>query len=287
MTKKQNFSLGTANLGMSYGVTNNSSFDPHHSRGILTKAINYGIRTFDTAPDYGIAEELLGELATEINPIKVVTKIPKMDTYSIENVYSSLQESARKLRTNSFFGVLFHDSFAHKKPNLDFISNQLLETGITTRIGFSAYSHEELIEGKNRNSHWNFFQIPENIADRRSMNSGDLELMSHNGDLLQIRSAFLQGLLLANPDDLATQFAEIRNISLVLREISEDCGVSVLDLCLSYTNKISWSSGTIVGAAREEQIESIIKYKNIDIDLEKVPTLSPQYLDPRNWQTSS
>jgi hypothetical protein len=48
-------------------------------------------------------------------------------------------------------------------------------------------------------------------------------------------------------------------------------------------NRIPWSSSTIIGAASEFQLASILNYRDIDLKLEDLPVLSPFLLDPRNW----
>jgi aryl-alcohol dehydrogenase-like predicted oxidoreductase len=53
--------LGTAQLGLDYGV-NNLTGKPRfeESRAIIQTALESGITAFDTAPAYGDSEEILG-----------------------------------------------------------------------------------------------------------------------------------------------------------------------------------------------------------------------------------
>jgi len=148
LTRNQQFTLGTANLGTQYGVMNGEKYDSRKSRQILLSAIDLGIHSFDTAPDYGSAEELLGEVLGEMTSHEIFTKIPKMNDYTIEKVLKSCQDSMLKLKSEKLSGVLFHDPNAYKVKALVSISNEILSRGITNKIGFSAYTKEELIEGK-------------------------------------------------------------------------------------------------------------------------------------------
>jgi len=286
MPTQKEFILGTANLGMQYGITNTSMFNLMDSRKIIQRALKLGIRTFDTSPDYGIAESVLGETRQLRKDLKMITKIPRMSSYTFQNVFTSLKESAAKMRSQTLDGVLFHDPDAHKVRELKEISKQILEIGITKRIGFSAYSLEDLINGKNNNPSWNLFQISENIADQRKIYSSDLMTMYKLGDTFQVRSVFLQGLLLLSGNDVKVKFQEVFPVVYQLQNIAKDLEVTVLDLCLSYVNRIPWSSSTIIGAASEFQLASILNYVDVDFKFEELPVLSPHFLDPRNWKTN-
>ncbi len=286
MKTPKEFILGTANLGMQYGITNVNGFNPKDSKKIINEALKLGIRTFDTSPDYGIAESILGETQKLSKNLKMITKIPRMSSYTFENVYSSLKKSVAKMESQTLDGVLFHDPDAHKVRQLNEISKQIIEIGITKRIGFSAYSMQDLITGKEKNPIWNLFQISENIADRRKIYSSELTAMSRSGDTFQVRSAFLQGLLLMPENEVKVRFQEAYPLVCQLNNVAKKYGVTVLDLCLSYVNRIPWSNSTVIGAASEFQIASIINYVDIDLKFEELPVLSSHLLDPRNWKTN-
>jgi aryl-alcohol dehydrogenase-like predicted oxidoreductase len=283
MKTAKDFILGTANLGMQYGITNKKEHDIRDSRNILNAAIRYGINTFDTSPSYGEAENLIGEKAKKVPNLRAITKIPEMESYDFDSVYKSLTDSAKKTGTENLYGVLFHDPYAHKVNNLNQLSKQILETGITKKIGFSAYSVEDILQGKEKNPIWNFFQIPENIADRRNFNSPELISMSKSGDTFHVRSVFLQGLLLINENELDLKFNELRFLIRNLDKKAKNLDVTLLDLCISYTQRIPWSSGTIIGVASENQLKSIFQYSDCELELDDLPVLSSYVLDPRNW----
>ena len=54
--------LGTAQLGMNYGITNKKGkLNFKESKDILNQAISFGIKTLDKAQNYGDAENLIGQ----------------------------------------------------------------------------------------------------------------------------------------------------------------------------------------------------------------------------------
>lgn len=275
--------LGTANLGAQYGITNSSEFDVSSSQDVINLAVNKGLEIFDTAPQYGVAEELLGEcLRYEIEP-KIITKIPSVASYTYEYVYDSIASSLHRLGKIKLFGVMFHDPEIYKKKGIREISKKLLESGLVERIGFSAYSLESVISAKDSNEYFTIFQVPENILDGRLVNSKDLLELSYSGNLFFVRSVFLQGLLLLDSNKLPSRFQKYKNIFEQVEQLAQQSSVTKLDLCLSYAEKIAWSSGTIVAAASTAQLNEILNFKMTSIELSALNKLPEVVLDPRLW----
>ncbi len=284
MSNQKEFTLGTANLGMAYGITNKREFDLETSGQIIDLALQAGVGSFDTAPDYGMAELVLGAKIKTHPSVKVVTKIPKMSNYSFQNVYNSLLNSIEKIGVKSLYGILFHDPDAYKIEQLHKLSKKILHTGITEKIGFSAYSVEELIQGKKKNPIWNFFQISENIADQRKFSSSELLNISESGNTIQVRSAFLQGILLLDEEVIKSDFPEYYFVVSHLQKVAKYHQVTTLDLCLSYMNRIPWSHSTIIAANSINQLTDILNYSDIELSYKEFPKLLPQFLDPRKWK---
>jgi aryl-alcohol dehydrogenase-like predicted oxidoreductase len=275
--------LGTANLGMAYGATNSNKFEISESRNVVNYAIRNDITNFDTAPSYGIAEELLGECLGDSFKGDIYTKIPKMDFYTLESVLESLQNSLSKLNMASIKGLLFHDPDILEKKLDPKITFQILESGLVNRVGFSAYSEEDVKKAKNQFPSWTIFQLPENILSRQSLASEFLKDLHSMGDVLHVRSVFMQGLLIANPENLDNRFSKISPSLKAVNDIALESEISPLDLCLSYANSIAWSSGTVLAAANVLQLEEILGYKHYQLDYSEFPRLPSEDLDPRNW----
>ncbi len=279
----QKFTLGTANLGFDYGVMNSKTFNRSNSIAVLEAAVDKGIMTFDTAPGYGEAEVLLGEVIGNNEDQKVITKIPKLHKYDFEVIYSSIRQSIKRLAVNKLYGILFHDANAYAHSGMDRISKEILETGLVEKIGFSAYSEIDLIQSLEYCPSWTIFQLSENIADRQKRHSQQLEELANNGIAIYMRSVFLQGLLLATPNEVPTKFHEIADFNKIISKMANKYEITPRDLCLSYANNISWSSSTIIAAANTTQLLDNLNYRQIDLDFEALPTLSAEILDPRNW----
>ena len=71
--------LGTAQLGFNYGHFNQSKIQNSKKKAkkILEKAFHLGIRSFDSASDYGDSEKRIGSLRKKIlSKIKITSKTP-------------------------------------------------------------------------------------------------------------------------------------------------------------------------------------------------------------------
>ena len=277
------FILGTANLGTKYGLNNQGDFSAENSFNVITHALSRGIQIFDTAAQYGIAEELLGKATLSRSGVKLITKIPAREEYTFEYVLSCLEKSLFLLKKNNIYGLMFHDPEVHMKNEIKDISKKLIDMGRIEHIGFSGYTLEAVLIAKEKHPDWTIFQLPENILDRRFKDSQEISELAILGCIFHIRSVFLQGLLLMKIENIPIKFLKYKKIFEQLHFLAEELGVTVLDLCLSYVSRISWSSGSIVAAASTAQLDEILNYTDVELNFDLLEKLPIQVLDPRRW----
>ncbi|CAN2169391.1 Tas Predicted oxidoreductases (related to aryl-alcohol dehydrogenases) [Candidatus Nanopelagicaceae bacterium] len=287
MSKSQTniLTLGTANIGQSYGITNGSKYDIDQAKRILSNAIQLNITSFDTSPEYGYAENLIGDCFARKSKFSVTTKIPKYETYTRSQVIQTVELSLKKMNINKIDNLLFHDPEIYKLTNLAGITETLLESGKVGRIGFSAYHADHILEAKEKNPCWSVFQIPENILDQRFKYSKELVTLKEADNLIYVRSAFLQGLLLVSPAKLPKFFADQKETFEGLHKFSLANNLSVLEICLSYMASIEWNHSTVIGAGSNHQLNEIIGSQIMQLNFDGIATLPDLYLDPRNWET--
>ena len=77
--KISKLTLGTAQLGMKYGIANQKgNLSINEANQIIKNAINFGINSFDTAQNYGQSEKILGKFLVDLENKKfpiITTKI--------------------------------------------------------------------------------------------------------------------------------------------------------------------------------------------------------------------
>jgi len=108
--------LGTAQLGLKYGINNKfGKLSRKYSLQLLDKAYEIGIRNFDTAFAYGDAEEILGEWISKNgikNSIKIISKL-KPDALEAEQdagriIRNYINASIERLKIDFLNGYLLH-----------------------------------------------------------------------------------------------------------------------------------------------------------------------------------
>jgi aryl-alcohol dehydrogenase-like predicted oxidoreductase len=275
--------LGTAQLVSSYGVTRKTDQTRTATEAIqmLAAASDMGFQIIDTAPAYGSAEEVIGAAPVTFS---VHTKLR-----SELSARESLLASKGNLKTESIDVMYIHDLEAFRRKPVEMMQDLsgLLDLGVK-EIGVSIYEPED----------WNLVkkfkdvtvvQVPMNIFDRRF--SGQiLDEFQSAGVSCIVRSAFLQGILLAEIDELRPEVNHLRPYLQRLREITSQAKLDSVSACLNWLASQVGISGIIVGVQTEDELRSImqswekITVSNQDISWsDEIELPSWEMIDPRNW----
>ena len=279
--------LGTAQFGMNYGIANNKGIpsDKEISK-IFNLATSNKIKFIDTARAYGNSEQRLGELLNLIN-FEVITKINNNVFYSLGSLSNSLINSCEMMRVNYIDTLLLHGLSVSKelnKNNLDLLKKSKSK-GIIKRIGISIYNKEEFSEILN-NYEIDVIQMPLNILSRNCFPSNFFKMAKSRGIELQIRSIFLQGLLLMKKESRPIYFNKWNKLfdkwdKWILHE-----KISSIEACLSFAFKNKNIDKVIIGIDSYSQLNSILKILD---DLKEIRppqdlySLDQQLVDPSKW----
>lgn len=254
--------LGTVQFGLVYGVANQAGrVQLEDVKKILQEATAHGVDTLDTAIAYGDSESTLGQAGVDC--WNVVTKLPAVpqDCADVAGwVNTQIEASLNRLGVSQLHGVLLHRPVqllgAYGKQLLDALQH-LKAQGITRKIGMSVYSPEELstLVGA---IPFDLVQAPLNILDRRLVESGWAKKLKDQGTELHVRSAFLQGLLLMQPDQRPAKFSFFNNIWSEWSGWLEETELTPLQACLGYVLGIAEIDKVVVGIDSAEQLKEIL-----------------------------
>ncbi len=263
-------SLGTVQLGMNYGIANNSGQpDEEKSFSMLRAALENGVTSLDTARVYGNAEDVLGRFFDQYkgNIPFLTTKIPKIHGESqadIEKeVIASVESSLEHLHVPRVNCVMLHvaeDLYVHG-PKTAKAMESLLKRGYADRIGASVYTAEDL-NIMLESDVYTATQIPMSIFDERLIHNGMVERLRQKGIITFVRSVFLQGLFFLEPDAMTDPILlehaapRIRK----LRELAEQEGISVAALAIAFIRDIPGITSLVLGADTPEQVLDNIRY---------------------------
>jgi aryl-alcohol dehydrogenase-like predicted oxidoreductase len=295
MTKLSRLGLGTVQFGLEYGVSNRSGRPSEREvAAILARAAGAGVGIIDTAPAYGEAEVLVGRHLPPGHALRIVTKTPAISTSAIDarhgqRVLDTLAVSLDHLKVGAVHGLLVHRSDDLAKPGWQYLVDAMTEAksrGWTSRIGASIYNDDQLtlVESCFQPE---IVQLPLNVLDRRPIASGTLVRLKSLGIEVHARSAFLQGVLLMEPDELPEFFAPVRQRIVALRELWRKRGASALDGCLAFALQRPEIDAVVVGVnclKEFEQIElAVASSAGVDGDIDTGQPIDPVYIDPSRW----
>ena len=255
-------SLGTAQWGAGYGLTNHIGFlDDATITGIAETALELGIRSVDTArtsnpaQGYGAAQSRLQPWAREFAVTTKIVAGPSADLPIRAQVQASLDE----LGLDSVASVLVHDwaslDQAHAAAAARELSD-LKEMGLTTRVGVSAYDADDLVRAHQLFPSLDVAQVPVSVLDQRLLGLSLLRDLHFAGTQVQVRSVFLQGLLLAPElDSPLARHGDVRRF----HQWCADQGLSALEASLAFIHQLPWADEVVVGVTSAAELAQIVE----------------------------
>ena len=252
--------LGTAQLGLPYGIANKTG-RPNQAvaTAIIRETWNQGIREFDTAQAYGDSEEVLGKALAELGlsqKVKIISKFdPNLDHLNASALSRALDKSLQRLGVRNLYGIMLHreEMLSLWDKGLGKILQAFVLSGRVEKIGISVYSPEKAIQALNTEG-IDIVQLPTNILDRRFENAGVFKLADEKRKTIYIRSVFLQGLILMNPEGIPEKMHFARPVIEKIESLSNDFGLSRQEIALGYIKSEMPNAHVIFGAETPSQV---------------------------------
>lgn len=288
MTNMANLCLGTAQLGMEYGI-NNLEGRPSKEKcfDILDMAIQKGINVIDTADIYGNAELFIGDYlrSRSLNKnLKIITKqCKKIDGKDIcqiqKNIRYELQESLEKLGVNSVNGYLLHSYREVENGQIIEILHNFKNEKLVENIGVSIYDIQEgelaLASGI-----IDYIQMPYSIFDQRGMQSGFIQKAKEQGVKIFCRSAFLQGLLMMDESNIPTYLDIAKPFVRKLNELLIQFNVTKVHAIVKFVLEEELIDYMVFGVNNIDQLNEILNEKDTDkLPLELINKLKQEFCD--------
>lgn len=285
--------LGTAQFGMSYGRFNRQGRPSLDTiAAILRRAAALGVGTLDTAALYGKSEAVLGQSLWPDHGFRVVTKTPRFGGAKIgpeqaAALRAAFQVSRNLLRQDRLYGLLAHDSndlLAEGGGYLLETMNELKRRGEIEKVGASVYTVQQ-IEGLLARGGIDLIQAPMSVLDQRLIDSGVLREIAAHGIELHVRSAYLQGLLLADPATLPPFFAGAQPAVAAFQRAAQAAGSSPAAAALGFLMRLPEVDTVLVGVDTPDQIEAIaaLPAEPPALDYRAFRVADERILDPSRW----
>lgn len=278
--------LGTAQLGMKYGINNQTGKPSMDSvMEILSCAAGHGIDTLDTAAGYGDAEKVIARFHQENDAFKIIAKFASGEGFSIKKEC----ERVTQLLSISYLECFMHHRWSDVKDELLMRSLiDLKKARQIKKLGVSVYNNDQLEEAASMD--WiDVIQVPFNLLDNISQRGACLRKAKENGKEIHCRSVFLQGLFFMNIELLPEKLKPLSIYLTQLNTIAVKADCSLGALALQYALKNKLIDRVVMGVEQKNQLENNFKMINENIDesvfkvIDSIKVKEINLLSPINW----
>ena len=282
-------SLGTVQLGLSYGI-NNADGKPSQetSNAILNAAMAGGINTLDTAGAYGDSESVIGNWLKTIAPEErpfIVTKAALLVNSSLDalrkDLFTKVRTSKERLGVEQLDMLMLHhfDDYLCDKDNVLKVMHELKDAGEVRFLGASAYSHHDY--GEIADTGFDATQIPINLFDWKQIENGGLRKLEASGMMVFVRSVYLQGLVFQKPENLAPHMEFARPTLEKFQYLCNKYNLAPATLALSYALSLPGVTSLVLGSEKAEQVKQnlALMEQAVDLSAEQMAEIRELFLD--------
>ncbi|MDZ7618564.1 MAG: aldo/keto reductase [Patescibacteria group bacterium] len=293
--------LGTAQLGLAYGVANTTGRpDFRQAVRLIAAAAEGGVNCFDTAAAYGDSEVVLGRVLSELglaNSAVVVTKVRALRDEELGNprqaaaaIEKSVDQSRQRLGLDCLPVVLFHREA--DAAYIDVLAD-LKRRGWLRFAGVSCDHQSETAHRLLAVEGVAAVQLPGSMLDRRHQQGGVLQAAAARGTPVFVRSVYLQGLLLMPEASVPEALRAVLPVRQALAAVVAASGIPLAELAVRYMLAQNGVACLVVGAETAEQVQeniSMVQRGPLDADLvaavdAAIVDLPEAVITPRLWRT--
>lgn len=283
--------LGTAQLGLDYGINNYGKLNTKESFRILDYAFDNKIKFLDTAESYGNVIELLASFFKQ-NPgksFRIFSKLDLKDPKTIKDTKSHIKSVLARMNIETIHGYMIHNYSELKKfPEVFNNLIELKKSGLINNVGVSLYKKEEM-EDVISNYEVDFIQIPFNLLDNHYEKEDIFKKINNKGVEVHARSIFLQGLFFKPYDKYSNQLKPLIKYMKVIDKIIKESNSNIETLAINYPLKKDYIDKVIFGVHNLNQFSKNIKIINSrhELNLNKIDLINveeKELLMPYNWK---
>lgn len=288
--------LGTAELGMDYGV-NNATGKPSRETAheMLDRAWKAGIRELDTASAYGDSERVIGEyMESHGHYFRIGTKCAAdASQKGRTEMEQAFDRSLERLGVDSV-DILYMHAFGQCKSRetTDFLIEKRDE-GRAKKIGISIYDVSEMEHVLANCPYVDVVQFPYSILDCGRWNERELlSRAKEAGKRLYVRSVFLQGLLFCRPEDERVLSKSAARHVRFVHGYAKERNITIAQLAYGFVQSSPYIDEIILGCETAEQMDENIRLlrDNAGIDSHEMTKIigymagvPKEAIDPRTW----
>lgn len=281
-------SLGTAEIGMAYGLGADARPSNAEAARLLHRALDLGINLIDTARAYGESEDIIGgAIAARRNEYILSSKVLVAPG---DRVIESVHESLRRLRTGFIDIVMIHSAPVEviREGEITGTLLNLKQDGLLRFIGASVYGNDAA-QAAIESGAFDCLQVAYSALDRRPENEL-AGLARQNRIGLEARSVLLKGALTDRSSLLPDDLLPVREAVDRLRKLASAHECSLPELAYRYVLSTGCVQTALVGASNTSEVEQAVRFADAGpLDgtllqhIRREPELDSYLLNPGNW----
>lgn len=281
--------LGTVQFGMNYGIRGQKQPSVEEACKMLDYATQNGITNIDTANAYGTAEDVVGcflrKRTIARGKLFIISKFKPnlLDDVDEDKYYEVMKKnlfnSFDRLGTDYLDSYMLHSArYVWNDAIIDTLA-RLKTEGYVRHCGVSVYEPDEALKVIER-TNCDFMQLPYSIFDQRMKKNGVFEKATLlRKTQIHSRSAFVQGLILMNENEVPPFLSEARPIVKKIDGICKKYNISRIKLAMSFVKREDSISHLVFGVDNIEQlIEDIACFQDTIRD-EVLETIGTEFSD--------
>jgi aryl-alcohol dehydrogenase-like predicted oxidoreductase len=265
------------------------------ARRVFETAWDRGIRFFDTAQNYGVSEERLGDFLRRQPDSRQASVISKMSAPIGREAAMALKliRQSIELIGAPLWGMLLHqeDELEYWSSRWQGIFRNARSEGLLTYAGISVYTADAALRALDQ-PELDIVQIPGNVFDRRSLRQGAVHVAVEARKALFVRSIFLQGLIGCTEETLPANAGFAREAVRTLNRFCAERDIRPNAFAVAYACRRWQPAVFLVGVEHPRQLLHNLDYLR---EASRVPTawldewdgVWPEdrlpLIDPRQW----
>lgn len=280
--------LGTVQFGMDYGIFGQKQPSVEQAVEMLDYATQHGIDTIDTANAYGTSEDVVGKflqkktvpreklwIISKFRP-NLLDDVPEEQYYAV--MKENLENTLTRLSLDYLDTYLLHSArYVYNDAIIDTL-NCIKKEGYARKVGVSVYEVDEAKKCIER-SNVDFMQLPYSVFDQRMKNGGVFDLAKGQVSPTQIhsRSAFIQGLILMEEEQVPDFLAKAKPIVRKISELCKKYEISRISLAMNYVKQEEGISHLVFGVDNINQLKENIHIFQQNLDSDIVQAISAEF----------
>lgn len=280
--------LGTVQFGMDYGIKGQKQPSVEQAVEMLDYATQKGIDTIDTANAYGTAEDVVGTFLEKKTIVRdklfIISKFRPnlLDDVKPDEYYKvmrgNLENTLSRLHTDYLDSYLLHSARYIYNDEIIETLNCMKQDGLVRRVGVSVYEPEEAKKCIER-PNVEFMQLPFSIFDQRMEKAGVFKEAENDNIQIHSRSAFIQGLILMEENEVPTFLVKAKPIVKKISLLCKRHGLSRISLAMNYVKQQSRISHLVFGVDNIEQLKENIRTFKENIPSDIIDDIAKEFSD--------